>query len=101
MAGLLQALAGTAPDDVMLDYMLSRIGTEPAREKLLSFAMASVGTSDPDVPGFWNLASLRPTFWDAFLQGLGDEFGGWDGYVIKWLGFSQEDLHTIKKNLTS
>lgn len=81
--------------------MLSRIGTEPAREILLRFAMASVGVTDPETPGFFNLVSLRPEFWEAFLEGLGDEFGGWDGYVTKGLGFSQGDLAKIKGNLRS
>lgn len=101
VAGLLQALAGTEPDVVAFDYMLSRIGTEPAREKLVGYAMASVGTNDWNTPGFWNLASLRPAFWSAFLEGLEDEFGGWDGYVTKGLGFSAEDLEKMKKNLQS
>ena len=40
LAGLLLTLAGAAPDVVMLDYMLSRIGYEPMRAQLLDFAMA-------------------------------------------------------------
>lgn len=99
VAGLLQSLAGTAPDDVILDFMLSRLGTEPAREKLLEFAMASVGTEDMEAPGFYNVASLRPSSWNAFLEGLHEQYGGWEGYVMEGLGFSVEDLEKIKKNL--
>ncbi|KAJ4209638.1 hypothetical protein NW759_013285 [Fusarium solani] len=101
VAGLLQSLAGTAPDDILFDYMLSRIGTESAREKLGSLAMASLGVSDPETPGFWNLVSLRPSYWNAFLEGLRDEYGDWEGYVTKGLGFSATDLETVKKNLRS
>ncbi|KAF4471059.1 tyrosine- phosphatase [Fusarium albosuccineum] len=99
VAGLLQTLAGTEQPDVILDYMLSRIGTEQARERLVVFIKASLGVDDPETPGFWNMASLRPTFWKAFGEGINDEYGGWDGYVTKGLGFSAEDLDTIKKNL--
>ncbi|KAH6885019.1 hypothetical protein B0T10DRAFT_564419 [Thelonectria olida] len=74
VAGVLQSLAGTMPDDILLDCMLSPIGTESAREKLGSFAMASLGVSDPETPGFWNLVSLRPSYWNAFLDGLRDEY---------------------------
>lgn len=81
--------------------MLSRIGTEPAREKLAGFAMYSVGITDPETPGFYELTSLRPEYWAAFLEGIQDEFGGWDGYVTKGLGLSEEDLATVKKNLRS
>ncbi|KAF5025206.1 hypothetical protein F66182_2672 [Fusarium sp. NRRL 66182] len=98
VAGLLQTLAGTKQADVILDYMLSRIGIEPARERLLMYFKASLGVEDLETPGFWNMASLRPAFWEAFVEGVEAEYGGWDGYV-KTLGFSYKDLQTIKKNL--
>ncbi|POR33639.1 Tyrosine-protein phosphatase [Tolypocladium paradoxum] len=101
VAGLLHHLAGTPPPDATRDYMLSRIGTEPARDMLVRFAMASVGITDPGTPGFFNLVSLRPEFWEGFLEGLGDEFGGWDGYVTKGLGLSEGHLAKIKENLRS
>ncbi|KAG8677040.1 hypothetical protein FPOAC2_03159 [Fusarium poae] len=99
VAGLLQTLAGTKQTDVILDYMLSRIGIEPARERLTLFVKETVGVKDTEVPGFWNMVSLRPTFWKAFVEGVNAEYGGWDGYV-KDLGFSARDLEAIKKNLT-
>ncbi|KAI5462516.1 protein-tyrosine phosphatase-like protein [Mariannaea sp. PMI_226] len=99
VAGLLQSLAGTATDDVVFDYMLSRVGIEVAREKLTQYALASLGISDPETPGFWNLVSLRPSFWTSFVEGVNETYGGWDGYVTKFLGFSEADLETIKKNL--
>ncbi|RSL50508.1 hypothetical protein CEP54_011891 [Fusarium duplospermum] len=99
VAGLLQTLAGTEQPDVIFDYMLSRIGTEQARDRLVVFIKAALGVDDPETPGFWNMASLRPTFWKAFVEGVDAEFGGWDGYVTEALGFSVDDLETIKKNL--
>ncbi|CAM1500890.1 Fc.00g100520.m01.CDS01 [Cosmosporella sp. VM-42] len=101
VAGLLQGLAGTSTDDIILDFMLSRLGTEPAREKLTHFAMASVGITDPETPGFYNLVALRPSFYKAFLSGLEEEYGGWDGYATKGLGFTDEELKKIKNNLRS
>ncbi|KAF5587411.1 Tyrosine phosphatase [Fusarium pseudoanthophilum] len=98
MAGLLQTLAGTKPQDVIFDYMLSRIGIEPARERLLLFVLANIDVKSAEEPGFWNMVSLRPSFWEAFGQGVKAEYGGWDGYV-KGLGFSTKDLETIKNNL--
>ncbi|KAF9779117.1 hypothetical protein IL306_002490 [Fusarium sp. DS 682] len=98
MAGLLQTLAGTKQKDVILDYMLSRIGIEPARERLLEFILANIDVKDTEDPGFWNMVSLRPSFWKAFVEGVEVEYGGWDDYV-KGLGFSTKDLETIKQNL--
>lgn len=100
---MLQALAGATPEDVLFDYMLSRVGIETQRERLLSVIMAGVGThfDGPDDPGLYNLSSLRPQFWTAFIDGLNEKYGGWDAYVTseEGLGFSQADLETIKRNL--
>ena len=96
---MLQALAGTAPKDIAFDYLLSRIGSEPARDKLFKFAMTAVGAADVDTPGFVNLVSLRPSYWQAFTEALEAKYGGWDGYVTQRLGFSEGDLAIIKKNL--
>ena len=86
--------------------MLSRIGTEPARDKLLGYALSLVKSSpelrdEPDKwpPGFANLVSLRPEFWQAAEEAVAETYDSWDGYVTKELGFSQEDLEKIKKNL--
>lgn len=100
LAGILQSLAGTAPDDVRFDYMLSRIGTEPARERLLRYARVGTGTTaDDEHPGFYNMCSLRTSCWDAFVAGVEETYGGWKGYVTKTLGFSTEDLEIIKLHL--
>ncbi|KAH7149494.1 protein-tyrosine phosphatase-like protein [Dactylonectria estremocensis] len=99
VAGLLQSLAGTPPDRVVFDYMLSRIGTDVAREKLTAFAVASLNITDPETPGFWNLVSLKPSYWNAFVEGLQEEYGGFDGYVTTGMGFSEADLEIIKGNL--
>jgi hypothetical protein len=101
MASMLQHLAGTPADAIVRDYMLSRIGTEPARDKLLAFIMTSLGVTDTASPGFVDMVSLRPQYLSAFLQGLEEQYGGWDSYVTKTLGFSDEDLAKIKKNLQS
>lgn len=100
VAGLLQTLAGTEQPDVVFDYMLSRIGTEPARDRLVAFLQTGLSLDpDDETPGFWNMVSLRPTFWAALAEGVDAEFGGWDGYVTGALGFSADDLGTIKRNL--
>ena len=116
VAGLLQTLAGVPRDTIALDYMLSRIGSEPVRKQLEAFARLGAGVptlaadaSAEDVtaaaaavpPGFLNLINLRVVCWDAFVAALDKEHGGYEGYVTKVLGFSEADLATIKKNLTT
>ncbi|KAJ0107138.1 hypothetical protein J7T55_014668 [Diaporthe amygdali] len=109
LAGLLETLAGYDAETVRTDFLLSRIGTEVAREHLLGFARkyskGSAGNGDSstsfdEAPGFLNLVSLRGVCWDAFVEAVGMKFGGFEGYAINVLGFSEEDLATIKKNLT-
>ncbi|WYZ41843.1 hypothetical protein EsH8_V_000738 [Colletotrichum jinshuiense] len=99
MAGLLQSLAGAEPEDVRFDYMLSRIGTETARERLLRYARIGTGITTDNNPGFNNLCSLRTSCWDAFVAGVQEKHGGWEGYVTGTLGFSDDDLGKIKTNL--
>ncbi|KAJ2979633.1 hypothetical protein NQ176_g3131 [Zarea fungicola] len=74
---------------------------EPVRDKLIGYAMSTVGITDPETPGFFNLAQLRPEFWNAFLDGINEKFGGWDGYITSpdGLGISKEDLEIIKTNI--
>lgn len=108
MAGLLETLAGYDAETVQTDFLLSRIGTEVAREHLLAFAMKYSRSAEGDddgsgsfdeVPGFYNLVSLKGACWDAFAEAVGVKYGGFEGYATKELGFSKDDLVTIKKNL--
>jgi len=98
---MLLSLAGVDGDTITLDFMLSRIGTEPGREQLLAFAMRGTGVKSVDEPGFYNLCSLKVASWERFVKGVEREYGGWDSYVTKTLGFSEEDLAKIKKNLVA
>ncbi|OAA62557.1 hypothetical protein SPI_04097 [Niveomyces insectorum RCEF 264] len=123
LAGLLLTLAGASPDVIALDYLLSRVGSEPVRDKLEQFARQGAGvmagrkvptaaagaadgaaaetTEPPPPPGFLNLINLRVQCWDAFVAALEKEHGGFEGYVTNTLGFSAADLATIKTNLTT
>ncbi|KAI5861184.1 protein-tyrosine phosphatase-like protein [Durotheca rogersii] len=99
LAGLLLALAGAPRHAVVLDYLLSRIGTEPVRPMLLQFALAGSRARSPDDPGFYNLVSLRAECWDAFAAGVQEVYGGFEAFVARELGFSPDDIKTIKENL--
>jgi len=98
-SGMLHALAGVDEESIALDFLLSRIGKEPAREQLVEFALRGSGAKSADAPGFYNLISLKRECWDAFVEELNKVYGGWEGYVTGTLGFSQEDVVTIGKNL--
>lgn len=99
ISGLLLALAGASPDTITLDYLLSRIGTEPVRKHLIAFAMAGSHAKSQDQPGFLNLCSLTAASWNAFVNGVQRDYGGFEKFVTDELGFSADDVTTIKKNL--
>ncbi|KAI2602073.1 protein-tyrosine phosphatase-like protein [Hypoxylon sp. NC1633] len=100
IAGLLLALAGASPETIVLDYLLSRIGTEPVRLMLLQFAVAGTNAENQEQPGFYNLVSLRASSWKAFVDAVQEEYGGFEQFVTDQLGFSKDDLAKIKANLT-
>ncbi|GAB1313966.1 Tyrosine specific protein phosphatases domain-containing protein [Madurella fahalii] len=99
MAGLLLSLAGASPETVALDYILSRIGTEPAREQLITLVLKGTGAESTEAPGFHNLCNLKISYWEAFVKVVEQEHGGFEGYVKRTLGFSDADLAKIKRNL--
>ncbi|KAK4190616.1 tyrosine-protein phosphatase [Podospora australis] len=99
MAGILLTIAGAKEDVVALDLLLSRIGTEPAREQLLAFALKGSFAESMDAPGFHNLASLRASCWAAFIKAAEEEHGGLEGYVKRHLGFSEGEVERIRANL--
>ncbi|KAL1409194.1 hypothetical protein Q8F55_006024 [Vanrija albida] len=114
--GLLHHLAGTPPDTILYDYMLTRLGIEPGREVMNGALRAAAGAAatNGDVgqalaeaakkPGFLNMAELRPTFWQVLEAGVAERYGTWEAYVRRayadgGLGFSEGDVETIKRNL--
>lgn len=102
LAGMLESLAGYDSSLIELDWLLSRVGCEPAKSKLMAFA-AAASTLRPSVgqpgPGFANMISLTPSCWHAFVNFVGKEYGGFEGYATGVLGFEEDDLVRIKENL--
>ncbi|KAI0144122.1 protein-tyrosine phosphatase-like protein [Hypoxylon sp. NC0597] len=101
LAGLLLHLAGASEEVIVLDYLLSRIGTEPVRLMLLDFAVAGTKAKSREQPGFYNLINLRASCWNAFVDGVRKEYGGFEQFITDKLGFSEDDLAKIRTNLTS
>lgn len=99
VAGLLLSLAGASEEDVQMDWMLSRIGTEMAREQLLGFAMKGAGVASVESEGFGNLVSLRRECWAAFVKEVKRVYGGWEGYVRRELGLGVGEVEALGRVL--
>ncbi|TDZ46129.1 Tyrosine-protein phosphatase [Colletotrichum trifolii] len=102
VAGLLQSLAGATSETLVLDYMITRIGSEPLRDFLLQRGMRDHGVEsglDDDV--FYNLCNLKISTWELFMRTISDKYGGFEGYVTGKLGFTESEVDQIKKNLVS
>ncbi|KAK3985032.1 tyrosine-protein phosphatase [Cladorrhinum sp. PSN332] len=99
VAGIILTLAGASPEVIALDFMLTRIGYEPAREQLIAFALKGSSAENTEVPGFHNLINLSESCWEAFVKAAEVAHGGLEGYVKGTLGFSEEEVSKIRDNL--
>lgn len=98
-AWILEYLAGTPEKDRTFDYLLTRIGIEPARVMFENHFKYSWGITDLTNKGYLNAMSLSPDCFTLVTEEVTKEYGGWDEYLEKKLGFSKEDLDKIRENL--
>lgn len=98
MAGLLHGLAGSPEDVALRDFMFSRIGIEPGRKYIEAHARSLCEEGEPLTEAVVNMISLRPSSWRAFVEGVSEVYGGWEGYV-SWLGFAEEDVERMRRSL--
>lgn len=80
--------------------MLTRVGLEPVRDRLLEALKGHFSPEEAESPVFFNVANLRPQIWSEFEALLQKQYGGWDGY-IQQLGFGTEDVQRMRANLLS
>lgn len=92
------SLANASSDTISLDYLLTRVGSEPRRERLMAHALKETGCIDSD-PGFCNLCNLHENSWGAFVQEVQSKYDSFEGYAMQRLGFSMEDIIEIRGNL--
>lgn len=102
LAALILRLAGSSNDAITNDYVLTRIGVEPARGALassLNLNPAEGLDAGPEKVGMLELCSIRASSMAGFLEAIEELHGGVDGYVRTSLGFSDEDVQKICSNL--
>ncbi|CAI7565458.1 unnamed protein product [Penicillium crustosum] len=107
-AALVLLLINRPHDDIINDYILTRVGLESARENLMqAFAInlggdaADVSQLSPEALGMLELCGVRATSMAAFLASFESTFeNGVEDYLIDGLGFTQGDVSAMRRNLT-
>lgn len=104
ISALILDLMGVPAEQIGLEYALTRIGTEPFREKLLPAALKSFGANptegvDLSRPGMRELLGTRAEVMVDFVGHLQREYGGAQGYLADRLGFSEDEVGQIREKL--
>jgi hypothetical protein len=120
MSALILDLMGVPAERIGLEYALTRIGTEPFREKLLPVALKSYGSAttatpgategnvdkkegqggfDLSSPGLREALGTNAAVMVDFIDHLQRKYGGAKGYMMGQLGFSEEEVGQIRDRL--
>jgi len=98
MAAILLKLAGVEDELISKDYALTRVGREPAREKIMArLSKEPLFASNNEAA--LNMFTCRHETMQAFLEHFDEKYGGVDEYVKRYVGFSDEEIAIIKRNL--
>lgn len=101
LTALVLRIAGCSPALIARDYTLTRIGMEPARDTVLKDFLSDKYGDLKMRKGLAGMCSVNFETMIRFLEVLeGSYERGAEGYVKDVLGFSDEDLEKIRKNLT-
>ncbi|KAH9943222.1 protein-tyrosine phosphatase-like protein [Epithele typhae] len=100
LAALLLKLAGVNDGAIVEDYALTRIGREPVRPMIME-RLAKMPYFATNSERAMNMLSSRPETMVAFLQMLRDRYGGVEVYLRNTVGLTDEDVATIRRNLTT
>ncbi|RDX53855.1 hypothetical protein OH76DRAFT_1375137 [Lentinus brumalis] len=97
LAALLLKLVGVDDEAIARDYALTRVGREPAREMVMA-RLAKVPFFQANADGASNMLSSRHETMVAFLRMLDQRYDGAAEYLKKFVGLTDEDIITIRKN---
>ncbi|GLB34077.1 putative tyrosine phosphatase [Lyophyllum shimeji] len=98
IAAILLKLAGVDNDAIAEDYALTRVGREPAREKILArLSKEPLFASNNEAA--LNMFTCRHETMRAFLTLLQDKYGGVEAYLKQYVNLSDDDIRQIRQNI--
>jgi len=98
VAALILKIAGIDNEEIAKDYALTRVGREPQRALIMA-RLSKEPIFQENNQAALNMLESRHDTMVAFLDLLQEKYGGAEGYLKNYLGFSEEDITTIRKNL--
>jgi hypothetical protein len=114
LAALILALVGASREEIAEDYVLTRVGVDLFRAHLIEVLLKMIGKTGEDglkEPGVEEMCGVkRQTILD-FLDWMDEKWGdtgktsagamypGVDGYLVKELDFTVEEVNEIRSNL--
>ncbi|KAJ5595000.1 uncharacterized protein N7459_001208 [Penicillium hispanicum] len=103
LAALILLLIGRPHEEIINDYILTRVGLENVRENLTRALALHVGTNhlSPEAIGMLELSGVRASAMAAFLKAFDNNYGGVETYLTTKLGFSTDDLQQMRRNLAA
>ncbi|KAJ5671912.1 hypothetical protein N7507_001039 [Penicillium longicatenatum] len=102
LSALILLLLERPHEEIIIDYLYTRVGLESVRENLTQALALHAGTDhlSPEANGMLELSGVRASAMDAFLKTFEATYdGGVDVYLNTQLGFSFEDIALMRKNL--
>ncbi|KAF8429124.1 protein-tyrosine phosphatase-like protein [Tirmania nivea] len=102
ICALILMLAGARDEDIAKDYAYSTEGLASMRESILQYLMkdkASMNGAGREKAE--NMLSSRPESMMRFVEIVRSEYGGVEGYMMNTLGFTKEQVETIRCHLVT
>ncbi|KAJ5105711.1 hypothetical protein NUU61_003058 [Penicillium alfredii] len=104
LAALILLLVGRPHDEIISDYILTRVALESTRENLTHALALHVGSDhlSPEAVGMLELCGVRAHAMAAFLKTFESMYdGGIEGFLTGKLEFSASDIQTMHQNLVA
>jgi len=98
LAALLLKLAGVDDQTIAEDYALTRVGREPAREKIMARLREEPLFASNNEAAL-NMFSCRSDTMVAFLVLLEEKYSGVEGYLKGVVQLTDEDISAVRTNI--
>jgi protein-tyrosine phosphatase len=100
VCALILRLAGVSDEDIATEYSLTEKGLGSWRDTIIEKLSEDTKLQGVDREGVENMVGARRENMAAVLQMLDQEFEGEREYLKKYLGFEDEEIEKIRKNVT-